>query len=47
MVSGYVLQRAPGRDAGIPDWYSLSKTETETGAGPTSKNVATKESAAS
>ncbi|XP_066369481.1 L-arabinokinase-like isoform X1 [Miscanthus floridulus] len=45
MVSGYVLQRAPGRDAGIPDWYSLS--ETETGAGPTSKNVATKESAAS
>ncbi|CAD6338439.1 unnamed protein product [Miscanthus lutarioriparius] len=45
MVSGYVVQRAPGRDAGIPDWYSLS--ETETGAGPTSKNAATKESAAS
>ena len=45
MVSGFVVQRAPGRDAGIPDWYSLS--ETETGAGPTSKNVATKESAAS
>lgn len=45
MVSGYVLQRAPGRDVGIPDWYSLS--ETETGAGLTSKNAATKESTAS
>ncbi|AQK66868.1 L-arabinokinase [Zea mays] len=44
MVSGYVLQRVPGRDAGIPDWYSVS--ETKTGGGPTSQNVATKESAA-
>ncbi|CAL5049709.1 unnamed protein product [Urochloa decumbens] len=44
IVSGYQLQRAPGRDVHIPDWYSLS--ETETGAGPTSKNVATKETTA-
>jgi len=39
-VSGYQLQRAPGRDVHVPDWYSPS--ETETGAGPTSKNVAVK-----
>ncbi|KAJ1260746.1 hypothetical protein BS78_10G255900 [Paspalum vaginatum] len=45
IVSGYHLQRAPGRDLGVPDWYSLS--ETKTGAGPTSKNVETNESAAS
>ncbi|RLN11821.1 hypothetical protein C2845_PM09G23270 [Panicum miliaceum] len=45
IVSGYQLQRAPRRDVHIPDWYSLS--ETETGAGPTSKNVAIKETAAS
>ncbi|CAN6220188.1 unnamed protein product [Urochloa humidicola] len=45
IVSGYQLQRAPGRDVRVPDWYSLS--ETETGAGPTSKNVATKETATS
>ncbi|CAL4966539.1 unnamed protein product [Urochloa decumbens] len=45
IVSGYQLQRAPGRDVHVPDWYSLS--ETETGAGPTSKNVATKETATS
>ncbi|RLM55829.1 L-arabinokinase-like isoform X1 [Panicum miliaceum] len=44
IVSGYQLQRAPGRDVRIPDWYSLS--ETETGAAPTSKNVAIKETAA-
>jgi len=40
IVSGYQLQRAPGRDVHVPDWYSPS--ETETGAGPTSKNVAVK-----
>ncbi|KAG2614045.1 hypothetical protein PVAP13_4KG375902 [Panicum virgatum] len=45
IVSGYQRQRAPGRDVRIPDWYSLS--ETETGAGPTSKNVAINETAAS
>ncbi|CAN6192994.1 unnamed protein product [Urochloa humidicola] len=43
IVSGYQLQRAPGRDVRVPDWYSLS--ETETGAGSTLKNVATKETA--
>nr|CAB3471359.1 unnamed protein product [Digitaria exilis] len=45
IVSGHQLQRIPGRDVRIPDWYSLS--ETENGAGPTSQNVATKETAAS
>ncbi|PUZ59232.1 hypothetical protein GQ55_4G024000 [Panicum hallii var. hallii] len=44
IVSGYQLQRAPGRDVRIPDWYSLS--ETETGAASTSKIVAIKETAA-
>ncbi|OEL36892.1 L-arabinokinase [Dichanthelium oligosanthes] len=33
IVLGYQLQRAPGRDVGIPDWYSLS--EKETGVRPT------------
>ncbi|KAG2648476.1 hypothetical protein PVAP13_1NG027200 [Panicum virgatum] len=28
IVLGYQLQRAPGRDVGIPDWYSLSEKET-------------------
>ncbi|KAL6603260.1 hypothetical protein ACP70R_043621 [Stipagrostis hirtigluma subsp. patula] len=37
IVLGYQLQGAPGRDIGIPDWYSPSQTET--GVGPTSKNV--------
>ncbi|KAM0890914.1 hypothetical protein ACQ4PT_026699 [Festuca glaucescens] len=27
IVLGYQLQRAPGRDVGIPDWYSLSEKE--------------------
>nr|CAB3494936.1 unnamed protein product [Digitaria exilis] len=44
IVSGYQLQRKPGRDVNIPDWYSLS--EAETSAGLTSKNIATKETAA-
>ncbi|TVU07715.1 hypothetical protein EJB05_41081 [Eragrostis curvula] len=41
IVLGYQLQRAPGRDIGIPDWYSPSKTETN--AAPTLKTVETKE----
>ncbi|KAM3239911.1 hypothetical protein ACQJBY_053540 [Aegilops geniculata] len=27
IVLGYQLQRAPGRDVGIPEWYSLSEKE--------------------
>ncbi|OAY68042.1 L-arabinokinase [Ananas comosus] len=27
IVLGYQLQRAPGRDIGIPDWYSLAENE--------------------
>ncbi|KAJ3696276.1 hypothetical protein LUZ60_001653 [Juncus effusus] len=27
IVLGYQLQRAPGRDVGVPDWYSLSEKE--------------------
>ncbi|XP_015643923.1 L-arabinokinase isoform X1 [Oryza sativa Japonica Group] len=42
IVLGYQLQRAPGRDVAIPDWYSLS--ETEVGACPISENIKTKES---
>ncbi|XP_062234198.1 L-arabinokinase-like isoform X2 [Phragmites australis] len=45
IVLGYQLQRAPGRDVGIPDWYSPSKTET--GVGPTSENIETKGNAQS
>uniref|UniRef100_A0A0E0E605 Galactokinase N-terminal domain-containing protein n=1 Tax=Oryza meridionalis TaxID=40149 RepID=A0A0E0E605_9ORYZ len=42
IVLGYQLQRAPGRDVAIPDWYPLS--ETEVGACPISENIKTKES---
>lgn len=27
IVLGYQLQRAPGRDIGVPDWYSLAENE--------------------
>ncbi|GJM97518.1 hypothetical protein PR202_ga14450 [Eleusine coracana subsp. coracana] len=39
IVLGYQLQRTPGRDVGIPDWYS--PTETETDSAPTLKTVET------
>ncbi|KAL5208229.1 hypothetical protein ABZP36_032664 [Zizania latifolia] len=35
IVLGYQLQRAPGRDIGIPDWYSLSEKETGVRPAPT------------
>ncbi|WOL08538.1 L-arabinokinase-like isoform X1 [Canna indica] len=37
IVLGYQLQRAPGRDIGIPDWYSLA--ENEVGLRPTSGSI--------
>ncbi|KQK17416.1 hypothetical protein BRADI_1g34327v3 [Brachypodium distachyon] len=45
IVLGYQLQRAPGRDVEIPDWYSLSSAET--GAHPISANIEKKEKAPS
>jgi L-arabinokinase len=27
IVLGYQLQRTPGKDVGIPDWYSFNGTE--------------------
>lgn len=27
IVLGYQLQRAPGRDIGVPDWYSSAENE--------------------
>uniref|UniRef100_A0A0D9WTU2 GHMP kinase N-terminal domain-containing protein n=1 Tax=Leersia perrieri TaxID=77586 RepID=A0A0D9WTU2_9ORYZ len=41
IVLGYQLQRAPGRDIAIPDWYSLS--EAKVGACPISENIKPKE----
>ncbi|RLN09684.1 L-arabinokinase [Panicum miliaceum] len=39
IVLGYQLQRAPGRDVGIPDWYSLSEKETGVRQAPTSHDM--------
>ncbi|KAG8058091.1 hypothetical protein GUJ93_ZPchr0002g24544 [Zizania palustris] len=35
IVLGYQLQRSPGRDISIPDWYSLSEKETGVRPAPT------------
>ena len=43
IVLGYQLQRAPGKDVEIPDWYSLSGKEF--GAHPILENTEKKESA--
>ncbi|URE44572.1 Galactokinase galactose-binding signature [Musa troglodytarum] len=37
IVLGYQLQRAPGRDLGVPDWYSLA--ENEVGLRPALTNI--------
>ncbi|KAJ1255603.1 hypothetical protein BS78_K183500 [Paspalum vaginatum] len=39
IVLGYQLQRAPGRDVGIPDWYSLSEKEISVHPTPTSHDM--------
>uniref|UniRef100_A0A0E0JVE1 GHMP kinase N-terminal domain-containing protein n=1 Tax=Oryza punctata TaxID=4537 RepID=A0A0E0JVE1_ORYPU len=39
IVLGYQLQRAPGRDVGIPDWYSLSEKEIGVRPAPTYHEV--------
>ncbi|GJM90184.1 hypothetical protein PR202_ga06441 [Eleusine coracana subsp. coracana] len=39
IVLGYQLQRAPGRDVGIPDWYSLSEKEIGVRPTPTSLDM--------
>jgi len=39
IVLGYQLQRAPGRDVGIPDWYSLSEKEISVRPTPTSHDM--------
>ncbi|CAD6248117.1 unnamed protein product [Miscanthus lutarioriparius] len=39
IVLGYQLQRAPGRDVGIPDWYSLSEKEISVRPMPTSHDM--------
>ncbi|RZR91710.1 hypothetical protein BHM03_00019883 [Ensete ventricosum] len=43
IVLGYQLQRAPGRDLGVPDWYSLA--ENEVGLRPALPNVVMNEKA--
>ncbi|KAL6873876.1 hypothetical protein ACP4OV_013958 [Aristida adscensionis] len=45
IVLGYQLQRAPGREVGIPDWYSPPKTGMD--VDPTLKNVEANECAES
>jgi L-arabinokinase len=37
IVLGYQLQRTPGKDVEIPDWYSLSGAEI--GAHPILENI--------
>lgn len=39
IVLGYQLQRAPGRDVGIPYWYSHSEKEISVGPAPTSHDM--------
>lgn len=39
IVLGYQLQRAPGRDVGIPDWYSVSEKEIGVRPAPTYHEV--------